>query len=120
MSKWKRYFSWMEHCPFSYHVNEGVIKDCISKNPLIYKVLEIANNVALVSMKYCGRTFYYTFSLAKKPLMGMISCMPVGTPYLQKKRALGAFEHFKKIFTIQNMTLVVGGKKNKFHLIHLL
>lgn len=96
MASWKRNFSWFEHCCFYYDVSKNVIKASIFENPLIYKVLEIVNNIAFVSMEHCGNKFYYVFSLAKEPLMGLISCMPIAAPYLQKKRALDTFEYFKK------------------------
>lgn len=96
MASWKRNFHWFECCRFNYHVDEGIIKASIFENQLIYKVLEIVKNIAFVSMEYGGETFYYIFSLAKVPLMGMISCMPIAAPYLQKKRALDTFEYFKK------------------------
>lgn len=96
MNNWKRNFGWIEHCRFNYHEKDGVIKASIYENPLVYKVLTIVNNLAFVCVEpsYGGK-LYYTFSMAKKPLMGMVSCMPVGYPYHQKKRAMDNFEYFK-------------------------
>lgn len=94
MRTWKRNFWWIEYCTFYLDVKNGVIRATSSSNPLVYKILRKSGNLVFASMERWKKVWYYTFSLARKELMGLIECMPVGKSYQQIKRAENNFSYF--------------------------